>query len=344
MLRILGVGGWLLIGLASVAPAREEALTAYRLSDAQRQEFSTTDGMVSDFWHSAWTARNSLHLTSECNTHPQFDHWDATDDAELFVKAAASPAGLHFCVTAVDDSFATPPPEFGGVVWQHDQVELYLDAHSAAELVAAQDSAGMWVTSTGAWAASLQFRHVSARVGQAQPPTDFEYLTDHFCSGTIARPRIIPYGDGGTNAWGIGAEVIVVDSRTRVLELLFPWEELLRERCASGVNATVPELLPAGKRFAFTVGYNDRDVDGDTVSALRWKNVDPIIAYGNRSESTGEFTPPSDGKLNSWGDIEITTDSSISRTEDSFTVPPPRSMPLCRGGATKPVRPRSHDE
>jgi hypothetical protein len=52
------------------------------------------------------------------------------------------------------------------------------------------------------------------------------------------------------------------------------------------------DMLPAdlgGKRLAFTIGYNDRDSAGDTVTCLRWQHGDP-------------WTPRAPGESH-WGDL-----------------------------------------
>jgi len=79
---------------------------------------------------------------------------------------------------------------------------------------------------------------------------------------------------------GLKVELLVVDSTRKGLEFFLPWGRVGGKGLGS--------MPLAGRRVAFTVGYNDKDGDSVDPDCLRWLGKDPWSG---------------DGRY--WGDLEM---------------------------------------
>ena len=75
----------------------DNVLLFYKLTDEQKTQFSTSDGLISNFWDVDWNDRDYIDKNTELNSFPGRDAWDGLDDARITIKAAGDPNGLYFC-------------------------------------------------------------------------------------------------------------------------------------------------------------------------------------------------------------------------------------------------------
>ena len=62
----------------SVDP-NDEVLLFYKLTQDQRNQFSTSDGLISNFWDDDWGDKDFIDMNTELNSYPERDDWDGLD-------------------------------------------------------------------------------------------------------------------------------------------------------------------------------------------------------------------------------------------------------------------------
>ena len=282
--------------LTAVSPeikTDDNLLIAYALNEEFERQFSSKDNKISEFWN-LFSNHDKIELTQRKNTkNGDSFNFVLTHDCNMSIKAAYGHDGIYLLYLINDDNNVAWPNKFVGTEKEQfysnfDAVDFLIDGRSIEEIVNADYNKTILFRGGGLTVTTKQYQIACGT--EEERPTGFKR--------TIPDPwdfHATYYEfDEAKEHFGIEVENVTIDHFHKAQEWFLPWSEI------GGWN----EEPPAGTRFGFSGGFNDRDKgehfppgvnsSGGTVKAsngIRWiNNTDPW----------GSSKPPY-----AWGEIEL---------------------------------------
>jgi hypothetical protein len=272
----------------------DNILVAYALSEQYEKQFSSADNKISEFWSMYGDENDRIELTQLQNTkRGEAFNFVLTNDCNMHIRAAYGNDGLYLLFVINDDNNVAWPNKLVGTEMEQfysnfDAVDVLIDSRSVNEIVGSEYKETILFKGGGLTVTTKQYQ-IACGTEDERPagfkrtvPDPWDFHSSYYEFGTAARQ------------FGIEVENIKIDHYHKAQEWFLPWSEV----------GEWNEEPPAGTRFGFSGGFNDRDKgehfppginsSGGTVKAsngLRWiDNTDPW----------GSSEPPY-----AWGEIEL---------------------------------------
>ena len=268
---------------------RDHTLCVHYLSAADSTAFATSSPTaLTGFW-SNWAAYDSIDMYPPDNCYPgRCNFVGGATDAELIVKAAANSIGLYMLTRVADNIWVDPA---NGDDWGADATDLYFADEDSATIATCTDCR-IGLYSNYLTFTTQQFQTWMRASGQPTGARVAYYDANLWTWTTIA------YDWATMKALlGIQIKVVSIDATHKAQEWFFPWD-----RYGTGL---ADGTARAGKRVAFSGGYNDKDGDNANPDCLRWTGNDPWDATAAQ-----------------WGDFLLAAD-----------MPPVKGVTSVRGGS-----------
>jgi hypothetical protein len=285
---------------ATLPNPNDSVLVAYALSAEQEKQFAADPENLSAFWNThesgnfdfiEMTARNHGRRDAEFN--PVITH-----DCNMTVRAAYGADGIYLLFVVNDDNDVAWPNEWAGTEKEqfylhYDVVDMLMDSRSVKEISDPANSEIFVSRSFGLTSTTRQYQVACGTpreralgfIRSKADPWDFygTYYT---------------FEDAG-KYFGIKIRNIKIAPFYKAQEWFIPWKE---------IGAGLPGEPPAGTRFAFTAGFNDRD-EGEHMEPGRTSSGGSVKA-SNSIRWIGRTDPWSSGPQGgtppyAWGEIEL---------------------------------------
>ncbi len=222
--------------------------------------YSWSNGELSTEWEQ-WQYADSIEL------HPSGDCTNAACMApsssftRFTVKAAADNVGLYLLVTAQDNSWLDSA---GTSLGDGDHAVFYLEQRPASAVLA--DSTMIIPSSELNRTYATQVLRIPLSHNDS---ATLSYYDDNLWSWQTLRLSRAQLA----TLYHISYDLVAGGSYSRSVEVLIPWMTL-----AKGLPVATQI---SGKRMAFWVGYDDRDLGDSSVARLRWR---PVLPYDSGGE------------------------------------------------------------
>lgn len=278
----------------------DSVLVAYALSAEQEKQFTDHADMISPFWqlfqeqqsdHIRMTARN--HARGDATFNPVITH-----DCNMTVHAGYGADGIYLLFQINDDNDVAWPNEWTATAREqfylhYDAVDVLIDSKSVGEITEPGNNHIFLSRNFGLTHTTRQYQSASGTKGSL--PLGFvRSMPDpwdmHGRFYTFEEAEIFH---------GIQIKLVNTSPFYKSQEWFIPWQE---------IGHGMQEEPPAGTRFAFTAGFNDRD-EGEHMEPGVTSSGGSIKA-SNAIRWIGKTDPWSSGPANdkppfAWGEIEL---------------------------------------
>jgi hypothetical protein len=203
------------------------------------------------------------------------------NDATLVVKAAGDHRGLYLHFTVTDESFVPPFDDPTHPSWRIcDVLSVFLDVKYASEDIPDLSDAVL-AKPQAPWGLTVESREFDFSLGTmaADPLMGFSYYDDVFWDWLY---RVLARDEFERSLQGSRFVLFEAGNGAKGVELFVPWTSF----------SWATEGPFSGRRFAFTVGYNDRDANDTDSNYIRWLLYDPLGPAGvtaDKQKTTGSW-------------------------------------------------------
>lgn len=235
----------------------DEVLCVETLTSDQEAQYSSTDGVLADFWNN-WGTKDMIDMISPDNCYPDRCGFSGAGDASFTIKAAGTSRGLYVLSQAVDNTWVD---RADAEDWGADAVDMYFADQSSDEIAACTDCL------IGLYESALTYgtQQLQVWMGASAPPTGFRFA--YYDENLWSWQTVGVEWTAAKVLYGFEAEVVEVNGTTKAQEWFFPWETF-------GGGIPIGTDL-GGMRLALAGGYNDKDGDNESPHCLRWLGKDP---------------------------------------------------------------------
>jgi hypothetical protein len=287
-------------GSATQPNPADSVLVAYALTGDQESQFTAFPKTISPFWQTI-SERQLDHISMSARSHGSRDatfNPVITHDCNMTVWAAYGADGLYLLFDINDDNDVPWPNEWTGTANEqfyihYDAVDVLIDGHSIKEITDPENKHWFLSRSFALTHTTRQYQVASGT--RQEKPTGFVRSTP---DPWDMHGRFVTFEEA-EKFHGIQIKLVKTKPFHKAQEWFIPWQE---------IGHGLREEPPAGTRFAFTAGFNDRDAGEHMEPGVT--SSGGSIKASNAIRWIGRTDPWSSGPANgtppyAWGEIEL---------------------------------------